>query len=130
MMADIYDRAKAAVARNLAPRSKGGNGLELTLTRATQGEYDPATGGSTPTVQNYDGSGFRENYKQSDIDGTRIKQGDFKILISPVLLNGSDMPKPESQDSILFDGDIYTIQSADPWDYAGLAVGYSVQARK
>jgi hypothetical protein len=129
-MADIYDRAKAAATRMFAPRSKGGKGLELTLTRTTQGEYDPATGGSTPTVQSFDGSGFRENYKQSDIDGTRIKQGDFKILISPVLLNGSDMPKPESQDRIMFDGDIYTIQNVDPWDYAGLAVGYSVQARK
>lgn len=129
-MADIYDRAKATVARNLRPRSQGGNGLELTLVKTTQGEYDPITGGSTPMMQNYDGSGFRENYQQSDIDGTRIKQGDFKILISPVLLNGSDMPKPESQDSILFDGDIYTIQNIDPWDYAGLAVGYSVQARK
>jgi hypothetical protein len=129
-MPDIYDRAKATAKRLLAPRSSGGKGLELTLTRNTAGEYDPNTGGSTTSVQNFDGSGFRENYKQSDIDGTRIKQGDFKILISPVLLNGSDMPKPESQDSILFDGDIYTIQSVDPWDYAGLAVGYSVQARK
>ena len=129
-MPDIYDRAKATAARLLLPRSSGGKSLELTLKRATPGEYDPITGGSTPTVQNYDGSGFRENYQQSDIDGTRIKQGDFKILISPVLLNGSDMPKPESQDSILFDGDIYTIQNVDPWDYAGLAVGYSVQARK
>lgn len=129
-MTDIYDRAKASAMRLLSPRSAGGKGLELTLKRTTQGEYDPGTGGSTPTVEAFEGSGFHDNYKQSDIDGTRIKQGDVKILISPMLLNGSDMPKPESQDSILFDGDIYTIQNVDPWDYAGLAVGYSVQARK
>jgi hypothetical protein len=104
--------------------------LELTLKRTTQGEYDPGTGGSTPTVEVFDGSGFRENYKQSDIDGTRIKQGDFKILISPVLLDGSNMPQPKSLDTIAFDGDTYTIQSVDPWNYAGLAVGFSVQARK
>ena len=129
-MADIYDRAKATATRLLSPRSAGGKGLELTLKRTTQGAYDPATGGSVPTVESFEGSGFRENYKQSDIDGTRVKQGDFKILISPVLLDGSNMPQPKSLDTIAFDGDTYTIQNVDPWNYAGLAVGFSVQARK
>lgn len=129
-MTDIYDEAKALAAEMLAPRSRGGNGLELTLVRSTAGEYDPSTGGSTPTIESFEGSGFRENYKQSDIDGTRVKQGDFKILVSPVLLDGSDMPQPKSLDTITFDGETYTVQSVDPWDYAGLAVGFSVQARK
>lgn len=129
-MADIYDRAKASAARMLAPRSKGGKGLELSLIRVTVGEYDPETGGSADTTQQFDGSGFRENYQQRDVDGSRIKQGDVKLLISPVLLDGTDMPKPVSQDKILFAGDNYTIQNVDPWDYAGLAVGFSVQARK
>lgn len=129
-MADIYDRAKASAARMLAPRSSGGKGLELSLVRVTTGEYDPETGSTPVTTTQYDGSGFRENYRQQDIDGSRIKQGDVKILISPVLLNGSDMPQPISQDKILFDGDTYTVQNVDPWDYAGLAVGFSVQARK
>jgi hypothetical protein len=129
-MPDIYDRAKATARRLLLPRSAGGNGLELTLMQTVHAEYNPATGGSASTVQSFDGSGFRENYKQSDIDGTRIKQGDFKILISPVLLDGSDMPQPKSLDTIAFDGETYTIQSVDPWNYAGLAAGFSVQARK
>lgn len=129
-MSDIYDRAKATATRLLSPRSAGGKGFELTLKRTTQGVYDPATGGSVPTVESFEGSGFRENYKQSDIDGTRVKQGDFKILVSPVLLDGSDMPQPKSLDTIAFDGETYTIQSVDPWNYAGLAVGFSVQARK
>ncbi|MFK3794725.1 hypothetical protein [Pseudomonas sp. NPDC088444] len=129
-MADIYDRAKASAARNLAPRSKGGKGLELTLVRTTPGQYDPGTGSSTPTVENFQGSGLRESYKQSDIDGTRIKQGDFKILISPLLLDGTDTPLPKTQDKVIFDGDTYTVQDVTPWDYAGLAVGFSVQARK
>ena len=129
-MSDIYDRAKASAARMLAPRSKGGKGLELSLLRVTTGEYDPDTGTTPVTTVQYDGSGFRENYRQQDIDGSRIKQGDVKILISPLLLDGTDTPKPISQDKILFDGDTYTVQNVDPWDYAGLAVGFSVQARK
>ncbi|MCI8210762.1 hypothetical protein AUC61_14585 [Pseudomonas sp. S25] len=129
-MPDIYDRAKATSARLLAPRSAGGKGLELTLIRTTQGEYDPETGGASNATERFDGSGLRETYKQSDIDGTRIKQGDFKILISPILLTGEDMPQPRSLDAIVFDGDTYIIQSVDPWNYAGLAVGFRVQARK
>ncbi|WLG49112.1 hypothetical protein [Pseudomonas sp. FP1742] len=129
-MADIYDRAKASAARMLAPRSQGGKGLELSLIRVTTGDYDPETGTTPTTPAQYDGSGFRDTYKQSDIDGSRIKQGDVKILVSPLLLDGTDTPKPISQDKILFDGDTYTVQNVDPWDYAGLAVGFAVQARK
>lgn len=129
-MSDIYDRAKASAARMLAPRSKGGKGLELSLLRVTTGEYDPDTGTTPVTTVQFDGSGFRENYRQQDIDGSRIKQGDVKILVSPLLLDGADIPQPISQDKILFDGDTYTVQNVDPWDYAGLAVGFAVQARK
>ncbi|WP_454863362.1 hypothetical protein [Pseudomonas hormoni] len=129
-MGDIYDEAKALAAEMLAPRSQGGNGLELSLVRVTPGGYDPDTGSSSPITVQYDGSGFRDTYKQSDIDGSRIKQGDVKLLISPVLLTGADMPKPVSQDKIIFDGDIYTVQNVEPWNYAGLNVGFSVQARK
>lgn len=129
-MTDIYDRAKATATRMLAPRSKGGKGLELSVIHVSTGEYDPETGTTPDTTTRYDGSGFRDTYKQSDIDGSRIKQGDVKLLISPVLLTGADMPKPVSQDNILFDGDTYTVQNVEPWNYAGLNVGFSVQARK
>jgi len=129
-MSDIYDEAKAVAAEMLAPRSMGGNGLELSLVRVTIGDYDPETGSTPDTTTQYDGSGFRDTYKQSDIDGSRIKQGDVKLLVSPVLLTGADMPKPVSQDKILFDGDTYTVQNVEPWNYAGLNVGFSVQARK
>ena len=129
-MPDIYDRAKAASSRMLAPRSRGGKGLELSLIRVTTGEYDPEVGGSPVLTEQFDGSGLRQKYRQQDIDGSLIKQGDVKILISPVLLDGADTPQPVTLDKIAFDGDTYTVQHVDPWDYAGIAVGFSVQARK
>ncbi|NMY08523.1 hypothetical protein HBO38_08680 [Pseudomonas veronii] len=129
-MADIYDRAKATATRMLAPRSRGGKGLELSLMRVTTGEYDPEVGGSPVLTEQFDGSGLRQNYRQQDIDGSLIKQGDVKILISPALLDGADTPQPVTLDKIVFDGDTYTVQHVDPWDYAGIAVGFSVQARK
>ncbi|MNE92469.1 hypothetical protein D3C80_1901980 [compost metagenome] len=59
-----------------------------------------------------------------------IKAGDVKFLVSPLLLNGSDMPEPKTQDKVLFDGDTYNVESVKPWNYAGLAVGFEVQGRK
>jgi len=129
-MTDIYDRAKASAARMLAPRSKGGKGLEMTLRRVTSGEYDPETGTAGETVEEFRGSAFRDTFDQADINGTTIQQDDVKFLVSPVLLNGMDMPKPGQGDSILFDQIKYAIVNVKPWNYAGLAVGFEVQARE
>ncbi|MNR38102.1 hypothetical protein D3C85_1561770 [compost metagenome] len=115
----------------LAPRSAGGKGLELTLRRTVAGEYDPVTGITpAPVVTDYAGSGLRENYRTQDVDGSLIKAGDVKMLISPLLINGSDMPEPLTTDKILFDGDTYTVQAVEPGDYAGLACFFYAQARK
>lgn len=129
-MADIYDRARATAIRMLAPRSAGGKGLEMTLTRTVAGEYDPAIGGSSSTTTDYTGSAFRDTYENKDVDGTLIKAGDVKFLVSPALLDGSAMPTPTTTDTILFDGQRFTVASVKPWNYAGLDIGFEVQARK
>lgn len=128
-MPDIYDRSKAMAARMLSPRSKGGKGAELTLTKTEKGPRDPDTGGSPTVVTSFLGSGLRETYEQKDIDGSLIKIGDVKLLVSPVQLAGPDMPQPATQDKVLFDGKLYTVIQVNPWNYAGLAVGFEVQAR-
>jgi len=128
-MSDIYDRAKAMATRMLAPRSKGGKGLELVLRRETLGEYDPDAP-SAPSELVVNGSGFREEYDNKYIDGTLIVRGDVKLLVSPVQLTGADMPTPLSNDRIQFDGTTYTVIAVGPWNYAGLAVGFELQVRK
>lgn len=128
-MADIYDRSRKLAVRMLAPRDKGGKGAEITLQRRQQGPYDPEAGGSTTVTVEHRGSAFRDTFALRDIDGTVIKQGDVKLLVSPEKLDGSDLPEPTTQDRILFDGKTYTVIGVKPWDYAGLAVGFEVQAR-
>ena len=128
-MPDIYDRAKALATRMLAPRSKGGKGLELVLRRETVGEYDPDAP-QAPSELVVNGSGFREEYDNKYIDGTLIVRGDVKLLVSPVQLSGADMPTPLSNDRIQFDGTTYTVIAVGPWNYAGLAVGFELQVRK
>ena len=128
-MPDIYDRAKALATRMLAPRSRGGKGLELVLRRETLGEYDPDAP-QAPSELVVNGSGFREEYDNKYIDGTLIVRGDVKLLVSPVQLTGADMPTPLSNDRIQFDGTTYTVIAVGPWNYAGLAVGFELQVRK
>jgi len=128
-MPDIYDRAKATATRMLAPRSKGGKGLELVLRREIIGEYDPDAP-PVPSELVVNGSGFREEYDNQYIDGTLIVRGDVKLLVSPVQLTGEDMPTPQNNDRITFDGTVYTVISASPWNFAGLAVGFELQVRK
>lgn len=128
-MADIYDRAKTLAKRMLAPRSKGGKGLELVLRREALGEYDPDAP-PTPNELVVNGSGFREEYDNEYIDGTLIVRGDVKLLVSPVQLSGADMPVPLQNDEITFDGSRYTVIHVEPWNYAGLAVGFELQVRK
>ncbi|MGX5220234.1 hypothetical protein [Pseudomonas sp. S9] len=129
-MADQYDRAKAQAARMLAPRSRGGKGLEMTLRHTVKGSYIPGGTANPDTVTDYQGSAFRDTYKLQDIDGSLIKAGDVKFLVSPVLLDETDTPEPVTQDKVIFDGDTYTVVGVVPWNYAGLAVGFEVQARK
>ncbi|WP_024696151.1 hypothetical protein [Pseudomonas syringae] len=128
-MADIYDRSKALAVRMLAPRDRGGKGAALTLVKSVKGQRDPDTGVATEVVTNYPGSGLRETYNQRDIDNTNIKVGDVKFLVSPVLIDQSDMPQPASSDKIQFGGKVYSVIQVSPWNYAGLAVGFEVQAR-
>lgn len=129
-MKDIYDRGRALAARMLAPRSRGGKGLEMVL-RVTgpAGKYDPVAGGAGQTGVDHEGSAVRADYDQRDIDGTAIKVGDVKFLVSPLKLDGSDLPKPKTKDRITFAGTTYSVEHCKPWDYAGVACGYEVQAR-
>ena len=129
-MADIYDRAKASASRMLGLRSNGGKGATLTLIKVTEGDYDPATSNSTDIETSYVGSGVRDNYDIGEVDGTLVQQSDFKLLVSPILQNGNDIPAPEPQDKITFDGEIVRVISVLPWNFAGFSIGYEVQVRK
>lgn len=128
-MADMHDRGRALAIRMLAPRTKG-KGLALTLKKKIMsGEYDPEAGGQGFTWSDSDGSGLRTRYAQKDIDNTYILQSDLRMLISPVKLDGKDMPEPSTNDVILFDGSEYNIINVGPWNYAGVKIGWACQCR-
>lgn len=127
-MADIHDRGRALAIRMLAPRTKG-KGLGLVLRKKEVGEYNPETGGQDVVWTDANGSGLRTNYRQEDIDGTYILQGDARILLSPTASDGSDIPEPSTNDVILFDGSEYNIIRVGPWRFADVTCGYELQCR-
>lgn len=128
-MADLYDRARLSVIRLLSPRTAGGYGAPLALSSVTHGAYDPATGSASETVTVYSGSGLRESYDAKDIDGTMIRSGDARLIVSPVQLSGADMPTITTSDRVTFDNTVYKVVQVSPWNYAGLTVGFELQVR-
>lgn len=128
-MVDTYEQARATAARMLAPRSRGGYGLELTLDRKFQGEYDPRSDELPRQNVAYEGSGFRGAFQFGQVDGTNVIAGDVILVMSPMQLNGEPMPTPEVGDHVLFDGVDYTVKDVSAWNYAGLDCGFSLHAR-
>lgn len=124
-MSEFYDETAADVDEALTEY-----GAPLTIRKIVSGEYDPDTGGISQTITDHVTVGLRESYQLQDIDGSNIKRNDVKLLISPTLMAGGQTPEPTTQDKIIFDGSTYTVQNVDPWNYAGVSVGFSVQARK
>jgi hypothetical protein len=103
----------------------------MVLRVSVPGVRDPATGTTPPpTVTDYTGSGLRTQYKSKDVDGTQIRAGDVRLIVSPVLLDGGDMPAPQPGQRVQFDGgQWYTVQNCSAWDYAGVPIGFVVQGR-
>lgn len=129
-MPDIHDRGRALAIRMLAPRPKG-KGLALVLRqRSESDDYDPDTGGNTITWAEYTGTGLRTTFDLQDIDKTYILEGDVAILMSPAMLDEkTDMPKPSTNDVIVFDGGSYSVIGVRPGNYAGLNCFYKVHCR-
>lgn len=128
-MPDIHDRGRALAIRMLAPRPKG-KGAPLSIVRTEEGAFDPETGENTVVTNTYDGSGLRSSYDARFVDGAIIQQGDWRILVSPVLVNGADMPEPELTDKLVMLGETYSIISRESWNYAGAQCGWAIQARR
>lgn len=124
-MTDIHDRARALAIRSLAARPDG-KGAPLVLRVSVPGVRNPSTGLTPPpTVTDYPGSGLRTDYAAKDVDGTQIRQGDVKLILSP-----EGMPQPQPGQRVQFDGgQWYTVQAVSAWNYAGVAIGYVVQGR-
>lgn len=126
-----YDvRARSTAARMLAPKSKGGKGQEVTLTQPAATSYDPATDTTTVVTpaQDHAGSGVETKYDARSVAAGLVQAGDIKFLLSPVKLDGSEMPKPEADSWKLTKADgLWTVKLVTPTSPAGNVVMYEIQ---
>ncbi|MOA38226.1 hypothetical protein D3C78_1598860 [compost metagenome] len=91
--------------------------------------YNPVTDMNEMTVVAYAASGIRASFKQHNIDGELVRQGDVKLYLSPVLVDGSDCPTPQTVDQVLFNGKQYIIVNVKEWNFAATSCGWCLQLR-
>ena len=66
------------------------------------------------------------DYRNSDIDGTLVKQGDKKIYLSTDGLTVT----PAASDEITLDGAVLSVIDVKPLSPGGTVVYYEIQARR
>lgn len=113
-----YARPRASAERAIA---KYGQTAQLRRVTTSGTPY-------APTVTNADHACkvLVETYSDADIDGTRIKAGDKRVLISTAGLT----VEPTSSDKLVIGGVVHQIIRCEPLSPGGTVVMWTVQARK
>lgn len=98
-------------------------GRECVL-RRIEASYDPATSSAQPQTMDFVSVGVALDYRQNEIDGTNVRQGDQKVYMPP-----EGLPRPKSGDQILLAGRWLNVVSVMVLEPGGPPVLYIVQAR-
>jgi hypothetical protein len=115
-----YGRMQASVNRIL-----GGAGADVILNSAATGEYNAATGQATVTFTAHPSYAVLLDYKQRDIDGTLVKQGD-QIAYMPPSVTAS----PKTGDTLTIQGVDWKVVQCKPLAPGQVSVLYELQIRK
>lgn len=99
-------------------------GEAVTFTREVPGEYDPTTGDTLPSnTVTYTAFGVPENYKNQEIDGVTVMQGDRKVTIYKTTM------VPEVNDAITLNGANYRVIDVELIRAQGQDIIYQMQVR-
>lgn len=101
-------------------------GAVVTFTQAVVSAYDPATGTATPTLTDYPLTAVVFDYPDEQVNGSDIMTGDKRVLASAQ--NLAALPTPS--DYITISGERHSIINIKRLAPAGVAVLYTIQARK
>ena len=122
----MTDYAKTAARADQSLRRKGGI---VVLRQIMTGSYDPDLGAAPTVTTDYEGTGFKINYKAEDIDGTLIKVGDLQLLLSPLQRNGAKMPLPISGNQLVIGATVYAVGMVADLQPTDTSVMYTLQLR-
>ncbi|MCY0910839.1 hypothetical protein [Massilia antarctica] len=123
----MTDYTKTAARADQSLRRKGGT---VVLRRAVPGGYDTGTGtGTADSTADYPGTGVKVAYRAEDIDGTLIRAGDQKLLLSPTQRDGAPMPTPTTADLILIGAVSFTVAAVEKVEPTNIPVLFTLQLR-
>jgi len=77
-----------------------GKGQAVTITHSSVGTYNPSTGSAAITTSTQYGYGAVSEWSARQIDGTLIKAGDRRLLLSPLNSSGVALNAPVIGDTI------------------------------
>lgn len=101
-------------------------GQGLTITKVTEGTYNPATGTTSGgSTTDYTGTGLLHAYRNFDIDGTRILATDRKLILAASGLSYV----PTTGDKITYGSTVYSVIAISPFEFNGTAFAYVLQVR-
>lgn len=122
MSPDIF---KAGIAKKIA-KALGKQLFPVTLHSVTTGTRTPGglTGGTNPSQTDHTCRGFVSDYKDHQVDGTIIRQGDRKVVILGDSISPVAVPKPN--DKVTVESHVYVVIRVNR-DPAGAT--YTLQAR-
>lgn len=99
------------------------NGKPATISRTTDGAYDPISGTTTSTTTTSSSYAVQTEYASSDIDGTLILQGDAKFMCIP----GIEILKG---DTLTCDTGTWRVIDVKAKNPGGTVLDYEAQGRR
>ena len=103
-------------------------GQAVVLKHTVVGEYVPGSGVTT-TVSTQYGTGAVTEWDSRQVDGTIIRQGDRRLLLSALNTAGAALTAPAIEDTATVGGVTYTITQVKQTNPAGTVVLYDLNLR-
>lgn len=105
-------------------------GQPCILTSRVNGAYDQETLAPTLTTSTQTINAAVFDYSVKDINGTHVKHGDKKLLISPLTAVGAVLVPPDVDDTITIGAIVYSIKSVKDVNPAGVVCMYECNVRR
>jgi len=119
-----YTRLRAMANQQLKDK-----GLTCTITKQTAGTYSTSTGVASVSTSTQSAYGALFDYENKNIDGTLVKKGDRRLLLSALNTAGAALTAPSVNDTVAANSVTYTIVAIRPIAPSGVAVAYDCQIR-
>ena len=104
-------------------------GADMTLRVSSHKHYDAATDTTVEGPEDYDVQGVFTEFKESDIDGTRVQSGDRRILLHPLGGIPSNLERVEDLKIIDSDDRLWNIVNIKAISPGGTTLLYKVHVR-